>query len=271
MTTRDREHDKWIPWYVEDTEGWLDLSLAARGAAEGIARKMNANGELFLRRGLPALATKLGRPWAECEPAIGELVAKGRVIWDGSRCLLVDPEYHERKRKGSAERMAKLRAKRNGDAGDVTPVTSVTPVTCVTVTPVLVSSSLLSSGSDLGSDARPVDGPPEWWQTALDIVEMATGEKLPADEAWLRYDGHRDGKGIAPKQKDAQYWLTTVMVSERRKARDDAHHREQRDKDFDRRRQQSKDPPPPTPASREQAREDAKRFAAAILGRKVGT
>lgn len=54
---------------------------------------------------------------------------------------------------------------------------------------------------------------------------MGTGIALPVAEAWLRYDGHRAGKGIAPTAKDAQYWLTTVMVPEarevaRRNARD---------------------------------------------------
>ncbi len=55
---------------------------------------------------------------------------------------------------------------------------------------------------------------------------MGTGITLPVAEAWLRYAGHRAGKGIAPTAADAQYWLTTVMVPEarevtRRSASDD--------------------------------------------------
>ena len=68
-------------------------------------------------------------------------------------------------------------------------------------------------------------GPPDWFGTAVEVIAMGTGVELPVSEAWLRYDGHRAGKGIAPTPKDAQYWLTTVMVPEarellRRAARD---------------------------------------------------
>lgn len=225
--TRDYEHDEWIPWYVADTEGWLELSLAARGAAEGIARKMNRKGELSLRRGLSGLAKLLGCRWEELEPALAELIAQGRVTWDGDRFLLSDPGYVARKRKGSADRMREFRANRKArsDGGDVTSVTSLQADPVTGVTPVLVSlvSSDLISGSDLAS------GPPAWFGTALDVIEMGTGEKLPPGEAWLRYDGHRAGKGIEPTAKDAQYWLTTVMVPELRKARDETARRNARD------------------------------------------
>ncbi len=67
--------------------------------------------------------------------------------------------------------------------------------------------------------------PPTWFGVALEVIAMGTGVSLPAVEAWLRYEGHRAGKGIAPTTKDAQYWLTSVMVPEareilRRDARD---------------------------------------------------
>ncbi len=152
MTARDYEHDKWIAWYVEDTVGWLQLSLAARGAMAEIARKLNGKGELTLRRGLSSLAFILRVGWeGELEPAVAELIAAGKVTWDGSRFVLADPEYTARKRRGSADRMRDKRARDASDAGDVT---SVTPVTVTPVTAVLVSSNL--SGSDLssGSDAR---------------------------------------------------------------------------------------------------------------------
>jgi hypothetical protein len=219
VSARDYEHDEWIPWYVADTEGWLELSLAARGAAEGIARKMNRKGELSLRRGLSGLAKLLGCRWEELEPALAELIAQGRVVWDGSRFLLSDPGYVARKRKGSADRVREHRAREKAarDACNVTSVTGDQSDHVTDVTPVLVLSDLISS--DLRSDLA--SGPPAWFGTALDVIEMNTGEKLPAGEAWLRYDGHRAGKGIEPTAKDAQYWLTTVMVPELRKARDE--------------------------------------------------
>jgi hypothetical protein len=228
---RDREHDEWIPWYVEDTPGWLELTLVARGAMEGIARKLNRKtGKLTLRRGLSSLAVLLHVRWEELEPALAELVAKGKVEWDGSTFTLSDPDYLERKRRSGADRVADLRARRKSspppDVTDVTlPALPPLPALHVTdVTPVLVSSSLISSDSDLGSDAREGD-PPPWFATAVDVVAMGTGVALPVAESWLRYDGHREGKGLPRTAKDAQYWLTTVMVPEvlevkRRDARD---------------------------------------------------
>lgn len=272
---RDREHDEWIPWYVEDTPGWLELSLAARGAMEGIARKLNRKtGQLALRRGLSSLALLLHVSWEELEPALAELVAKGKVTWNGSTFTLSDPEYTERKRRSGADRMADLRARKKVEVTDVTsqasPSSLASPVT--DVTPVLVSSDLLSSGSDLGSQIA--SAPPRWFETVLDVLEAQVDpERLPSAEAWLRYDGHRATKGIEPGPKDAQYWLTSVMIAERRKAREDAHHREKRDKQFDDKRRFAKEgpekPPPPTKAQSESfARELAARVTAA---RKVGT
>lgn len=107
--------------------------------------------------------------------------------------------------------------------------------------PISISSSLSLSGSDLEiARAReapdPTSAPPEWWADALEAIAMNTGETLPAGEAWLRYAGHRAGKGRSADRADAVYWLTTVLVPERRKARDDARHRDDRDAKFDRER-----------------------------------
>src|SRR5690349_4444194 len=110
--TRDR--GDWIPWYVEDSPGWLALSLAARGLAEGIARKMGRKrSELPLgSRGIRGIEQLMGRPWAEIEPAIRELLAKGpateefiegtpaRLVYDATRRVLIDPD-HETRRLGS--------------------------------------------------------------------------------------------------------------------------------------------------------------------------
>lgn len=131
--------------------------------------------------------------------------------------------------------------------------------------PISCSSSL--SESDLGSQIASADGaPPAWWESVLDVIEANVDPvRLPAMEAWLRYDGHRAGKGLAPSQKDAQYWLTTVMVAERRKARDEAHHREKRDRDFDAKRRFAKDGPekPPAP-TRAQSQAMAEELAARV-------
>jgi len=232
MTARDREHDEWIPWYVEDTPGWLELSLVARGAMEGIARKLNRKtGKLTLRRGLPSLALLLHVPWSDLEPAIAELITKGKVTWDPETATLFDPEYTERKRRSGADRVADHRARKRGETATVADVTPVTlpPLPVTDVTPVLVSSSLISSGS--GSQTREPDGPPDWWASVLETIESNVGEKIPSGEAWLRYDGHRAGKGIEPTRKDALYWLTTVMVRELKSAREEAHRRDARDGD----------------------------------------
>lgn len=85
----------------------------------------------------------------------------------------------------------------------------------------------LSVSSGYGSPAsEPVPAPvtvevpegsaPEWFATAIEVIAMGTGVSLPVAESWLRYDGHREGKGLARTPKDAQYWLTTVMVPEAR-------------------------------------------------------
>lgn len=277
--SRDREHDKWIPWYVDDTPAWRKLSLSARGAMEGIARKLNdKTGKLYLRRGgLPSLAELLGCRWEELEPAIGELFGQHRVEWDGSTFCLSDPEYLERRRRTSADRMRAKRQRDACDACDACDASDVTPVTPVTVTPVtavLVSSSLVSSGSDLslGSD------PPSWWGSTLETIEANTGVKLPAGEAWLRYSGHRSTKSLPCTAQDAGYWLASVMVREARADRDERAHREQRDKDFDAARREKKVDYTPKyeQPTREQSKAMAEEFARRVreLGpqpRKVGT
>ncbi len=99
------------------------------------------------------------------------------------------------------------------------------------------TSTSTSSGSDLEISPEEVTGvrsvapgdPPSWFATALDVIEMQTGERLAAGEAWLRYSGHRAGKRIEPTQADAQYWLTTVMVKEVKAAREEATRRGARD------------------------------------------
>lgn len=281
MTARDYEHDEWIPWYVEDTPGWLELSLGARGAMAEIARKLNRGGELRLRRGLSSLAVLLRLRWeGELEGAVAELIAAGKVRWDGSTFTLSDPEYLARKRRSSADRMRDHRARSKRDAsdgGDVTSVTSERGARVTRVTPVLVSSDLISSGSDLETQTRattvPDTGPPDWWEPTLASIEMTTGESLPSGEAWLRYSGHRASKE-PPKpvsKPDAQYWLTSVMIPERRKARDDAHHRDKRDAHFDAKRKFSKDGPEKPPSlTKAQEQAFADQLAARVQAARAG-
>lgn len=256
---RDREHDEWIPWYVDDTPGWIELSLAARGAMEGIARKLNRKtGKLSLRRGLPSLALVLHCRWEELEPALAELISKGKVTWDGALFVLADPEYLERRRAGSRERMARKRSRDAGDASDVTSVTSVTDPPCDAsdVTSPLLSSSLSDLGSQKRSPSR--KDPPDWWVTACETVEMTTGVKLRAAEAWLRYSGHRRTNAKPMGHDDAVYWLTTVDVKEARQER----HREQREKDLDAARRERKTDY--TPKHEQPTREQSKAMVAAL-------
>jgi len=78
-----------------------------------------------------------------------------------------------------------------------------------------LSVSLPDLGSQIASEA------PAWFPTALDVIEMMTGEKLAAGEAWLRYSGHRANSSKVMGQADAQYWLTSVMVKENKAAREE--------------------------------------------------
>lgn len=77
---------------------------------------------------------------------------------------------------------------------------------------------------------------PAWFSAALETVATQTGETLRPPDSWLRYSGHRAGKGRPPGQQDAVYWLTTVMVPEARKERQEAARQRERDAKFDRQR-----------------------------------
>lgn len=84
-------------WRKRRTPRWQSLSLAARGAAEGIAVALDERGELSLGwRGLPALAALLGRPWEECEAAVEELLESRTYVYDDARKVIMDPQHVER-------------------------------------------------------------------------------------------------------------------------------------------------------------------------------
>lgn len=179
MSADDR--GDWIPWYVDDSPTWLRLSLAARGAAEGIARKMGPRrGELRLGSlGLEGLADLLRVPWAELEPALAELLAgpHPRFLVSEDQRVLIDPDHASRRLKGSTLRMQRKRARDAAEAAcedDVTDVAGVTerhipPPNVTRVTPSrLISSDLSDLGSDLSGrsedppqvTAREPDRPP---------------------------------------------------------------------------------------------------------------
>lgn len=93
-----------IPWRRRRTARWLSLSLAARGAVEGIVAAMNERGELQLpAAGLQALAVVLGRPWTEVEPAVREVFASGKLRFHPERLLVSDPSREERHHEDAQE------------------------------------------------------------------------------------------------------------------------------------------------------------------------
>lgn len=248
MTARDR--GDWIPWYLADSASWLELSLAARGAAEGIARKMGrTSGELHLgSRGLRGLALLLGCSWEELEPAITELLSgpHPRLVLSEDQRVLIDPDHASRKRPTSAERVRRHRARRaDGDACNVTGVTSVTET--VTRVPSRLVSSDLSLGSDLSGrsedpqqvtarepDVPPAnappsvsppaeelpDAPPAWWLGAVATAEQTTGRTLDQVPArWLEYRAARERKGWKPSPRDAVGWVAAVLSADAGRAR----------------------------------------------------
>lgn len=100
-----------MQWRRRRTARWMSLSLAARGAVEGVVAATDEHGELQLPpEGLPALAHLLGRPWTEVEPAIAEVLRVGKLVYDRDRNVIVDP--------------TRARATAAADAGDVAALRS---------------------------------------------------------------------------------------------------------------------------------------------------
>jgi hypothetical protein len=250
--TKERDRGEWIPWYCEDSPGWVELSFAARGVAEGIARKMGrSRGEIHLgSRGLRGLCKLLHGQWEEFEPAMAELLAEGpdgeppRLVLSEDQRVLIDPDHETRRRPTSAERVKKHRAKSEPPPPPedvthvtVTSVTSVseTPVTGAGVTSPLLSSDLISSSEadqdHLAGGSSPETAPP-WFAGVVEAVGMATLVDLRPADCWLRYHGHRAGKGKRVDPNDARYWLTTVMVPEARKEAKEAARQRERDKRY---------------------------------------
>lgn len=104
-------------------------------------------------------------------------------------------------------------------------------------------SSDLSEGVQGEGDA----GPPDWFAGVLATIEMATGERLDPGPSWLRYRGHRANKRAPMNVRDAEYWLTTVVVPERKRDREETHRRKERDAERDEAFRREKFGPPVKP------------------------
>jgi hypothetical protein len=193
---------------------------------------------LTLKRGLQSLETLLRRPWPEIEPGLSELLASGKLAWDGSRFQLSDPEYAERRRKTSRDRMAAKRARDAAsndadvqsdvcDASDVTPVTP-TPGDACDVTSLLISSDLPSGSDPIRSDQPGrSDQPPGWFLAAVATAEQA-GCPVPEAEVsqrYIQYLGSATNRKLAPTQAGAGSWLVSTLRAERSKAAADAERR----------------------------------------------
>ncbi len=230
-----RDRGDWIPWYCETTAGWAELSLAARGVAEGTARLMGPKrSEVHLgSRGLRGLCVLLHAKWEEFEPAMVELLggAHPRLVLSEDHRVLIDPDHESRRRPTSTERVHRFRKKAES-APDSETHETVSPVSQPPETGVTVSSPLLSSDLISSSKGEPERGPPDWFAATAQRVMDDTGEKFGIPEAWIRYSGHRGNKGIAKNDRDASYWLGTVMVPEARKEAKDAARQRERDARF---------------------------------------
>ncbi len=198
MSRYDDEH--FLLWFTRPTPTWLELSAEARGVAISVAMALNPKtGELTLRKGLASLARLVQIPWEKLEPALAELIAADKLIWDGSRFVLSDPEFASRRRKTSADRMRDKRDRDRTpstvptppvsdacDASDVTAVTQDPCDACDAPSSLVLSSLVLDQ--DL-SDAREAPGsshpdatapPPTWWDGIIATLTMSMGEALPA-------------------------------------------------------------------------------------------
>jgi hypothetical protein len=121
MSARSYDTEEYLPWYRQPTPTWLELSAAARGVLVSVAMTLNhRTGEVHLRKGLSSLATLLRLPWEELEPALAELLAAGKLEWDGSRFVLRDPEYLGRQRPRAKTGAERTRMWRERSANDVT-------------------------------------------------------------------------------------------------------------------------------------------------------
>jgi len=187
---------EWIPWYCDDAASWVELSLAARGCAEGIARKMGRKrSELPLgSRGLRAIAAMLQRPWDEIEPALQELLAKGpngepaRLEHDAERNVLIDGQAAERQRAvkstDRASKSKKAAANTNDAPESVGNVANVPVGTGSAGNAPSLSPLFSSSGEDQdppSSSPMPPTPPPRWHLDSLIPEAWAKDARVQAE------------------------------------------------------------------------------------------
>lgn len=270
----DWASSEWMPWYKPDTAGWLELSLAARGAMAEVARKLDKSGQLHLgRRGLRALATLLRLKWdGELEPAVIELIADGRLTWDLQSGILSDPEFEQRRRPSSTERMRELRSRsksRHGDAGDVTS-RAVTQIR---------SDQIRSDQKIPLPPSETTDDPPEVTKvrTRKALRQKLDGIPLPDDWAltdkllaWAKSQGVIEHDARAAGERFRRHWLTSAQPNALKRNWDQAY-RSWVDGDIERGKivaaspvaQREADPPPPTPEQLEMRRKTSELVAEA--------
>lgn len=255
--------ESYLPWYRRPTATWLELSAAARGVLVSVAMELNhRTGRLTLRKGLPSLAIILRIPWEVLEPALGELIAAEKLVWDGSKFELYDPEHEQRRVPTSRERVARYRARKAAEPAPPLPAPSPREEETKE------KKREEGNASNVGNVTSVTETPrPEWFDSVCERVMGDTGERFGIPEAWIRYGGHRKNKAVAMNANDASYWLGTVMVPEARRERQARSEREQGRRD-------RYAPPEPPKVSREQAQREAKAFADRLLEAKrkaVGT
>lgn len=119
----DYSNEPWIKVYTRDTASWCCASLAARGLALELSRKMGRFcDEISLgARGLRAVAGLVNAPWPEVEPLLEELLADGRLVYDPERQVLRDPSHADRQTAASSDAQRKRDERAQKASRKVTP------------------------------------------------------------------------------------------------------------------------------------------------------
>lgn len=240
----------------------LDIDRRHRLAAFGLwcwgqcyARTHKTGGLLRRSAVLASLAASVG----DLQKLAAELVRVG--LWHVAENGWFIHNFEKKSSRNSTERVRKFRERQRESSPPETPDetlkrVSETPTETGGETSLSISPSISVSVSS--SEGEPEREPP-WFAGVVEAVGMATLTNLRPADCWLRYFGHRAGKGKRIDPNDARYWLTTVMVPEARKEAKDAARQRERDSRF-------KDHTPkyeaPTPKqSADIARELARRVA----------
>lgn len=177
-----------------------------------------------------------GRPAEERSAQVEALCAVDLVERAEGGYVVVKYDEHndtravvESNRKAAAKRMRHVRANKHRTSPEQSTNISRTEGACSPDVPYSssLSNSPSGSGSDLGSrESTPGasdDAMPEWFTSAAATVadNLTGGEPLTELPArWLEYRGSRVRKGWAKGREDALAWLSTVVRSERRNARE---------------------------------------------------